>query len=159
MNSPKTSNTRKIFLALLSMIIIGVSAGLYIYNMPPRDVVNSGADLSIHAGKLVNEFLMDGEAANGRYLAEDGDSKILQISGNVYEISEDLEGMKVVVLRDQSDKAGVSCTFTKATNSELAGLKPGMKVTIKGVIRSGASYDSDLEMYENVILEKCNLIK
>jgi hypothetical protein len=38
-------------------------------------------------------------------------------------------------------------------------LKIGTKVSIKGVIRSGAGYDEDLDMYEDVILEKCDLIR
>jgi hypothetical protein len=35
----------------------------------------------------------------------------------------------------------------------------GQAITVKGVIRSGASYDEDLEMYENVILEKSDIVK
>ncbi len=31
-------------------------------------------------------------------------------------------------------------------------------IKVKGVIRSGANYDADLEMYEHVIMEKCDLI-
>lgn len=37
-------------------------------------------------------------------------------------------------------------------------LKTGDKITIKGVIRSGASFDSDLDMYENVIIEKSDIV-
>jgi len=155
----KLSNARKFAITLITMVITGAAVGLYLYNMPARDVVNTSADLSIKAGDLVSEFLKDATASNEKYLAEDGDSKIVQISGSVYEISEDMEGMKVVVLKEKNDKAGVSCTFTKATNSEIVGLHIGQIVTIKGVIRAGANFDADLEMYENVILEKCNIIK
>ena len=38
-------------------------------------------------------------------------------------------------------------------------IDPGHEITIKGVIRSGAYYDEDLEMYVNVIIEKSDLKK
>ena len=65
----------------------------------------------------------------------------------------------MILLKNADDKAGVSCTFTKETEASVAGVTVGQKIKVKGVIRSGASYDEDLELYENVILEKCDLIK
>ena len=62
------------------------------------------------------------------------------------------------MLKEKGDKAGVSATFTVETNHKISDLKIGEKITVKGVIRSGASYDEDLELYENVILEKSDLI-
>ena len=44
------------------------------------------------------------------------------------------------------------------TNSNTQNIKIGDNIVIKGVIRSGASYDADLEMYENVIIEKSDII-
>ena len=31
-------------------------------------------------------------------------------------------------------------------------------ITVKGVIRSGASYDEDLELYENVTIDKSDIV-
>jgi hypothetical protein len=41
----------------------------------------------------------------------------------------------------------------------VKGLALGEEITVKGVIRSGAEYDEDLEMYEDVIMAKCDLVK
>jgi len=143
----------------ISGLIIGVGTALYFFNMPHRDVQSANADYSLSGSEIVNEYLADLDAANEKYLAADGDSKILEITGEIFRISEDFNGQKVVLLKNQADKAGVSATFTTETGKNLDGIKPGQVVTIKGVIRSGASYDEDLEMYENVIIEKSDIIK
>jgi hypothetical protein len=46
-----------------------------------------------------------------------------------------------------------------ATNSNAERVLEGEVITVKGVIRSGAGYDPDLDLYEDVIMEKCNVIK
>jgi len=81
------------------------------------------------------------------------------VSGVVNQISEDFNHQKVVLLKSDNYLAGVSCTFTKETNGEDESFQVGDKVTIKGVIRSGATFDEDLEMYENVIIEKSSVVK
>lgn len=150
----------KIVLILgISAIIIGGGAALYMFNMPHRNVASAEADFSLLASELVNEYLSSPDKANSKYLSSDGDSKILEVTGIVAEITEDYNGQKVIILKGDSDKAGVSATFTIETNSQTESVTPGQSVTLKGVIRSGAGYDDDLGLYENVIIEKTTLIK
>ena len=139
-------------------MIIGGGVILYVYNKPHRDVQASSVDYILEVKQLVNEYLMDARAANEKYLQEDGDSKIIAITGRVASIDEDLHQQKVVLLKETNGLAGVSCTFMRETNKNVEKLKPGDLVTIKGVIRAGAGYDEDMELYEDVILEKCDLI-
>lgn len=139
-------------------LVIGVSVGLYMYFMPHRDVQKSATDYKLSASALVAEYLADGNAANSKYLAEDGESKILEISGTVARISEDFTGRKVVLLKERGDKAGVSCTFLPETNANATKLTKGQKVTIKGVIRSGVSFDPDLNMYLNAVVDNSDVI-
>ena len=79
--------------------------------------------------------------------------------GEVNKISENFNGQKVVLLKSGQEEAGVSATFFEETNDNLNGIKVGQTITVKGVIRSGASYDEDLELFENVILEKSDIVK
>ncbi|MDB4583096.1 OB-fold putative lipoprotein [Draconibacterium sp.] len=146
-----------IIVAVLGILIAG-AIGLYLFNMPHRDVQSAKADYSITASAVVAEYLTNKDAANQKYLAADGDSKILEVTGEVSKISEDFNGQKVVLLKDAAEKAGVSATFTPETNANAATLKVGQTATVKGVIRSGAAFDSDLELYENVILEKSDIV-
>jgi len=143
---------------LVSCLIVGASVGFYIYNMPHRDVQRAPIDYEKAATQLVNEYLKDAAAANEQYLQEEGDSKIIAVTGIVSSIEEDLNKQQVVLLKDSNQKAGVSCTFTANTNMHALKLKKGERVTIKGVIRSGAGYDEDMEIYEDVILEKCDVL-
>lgn len=138
--------------------IIALAVVYYMFNMPKRDVVAAKADFSFQANDIVNEYLTDATAANQKYLDAEGDSKILAVTGTIAKIDEDFEANKVVLLKNVGDKAGVSCTFTKETNAKVNALKVGEIVTIKGVIRSGASFDKSLDMYEDVIVEKSDLV-
>ncbi len=138
-------------------LIVGGGAILYMFFTPHRDVQAARSDYQLEAKLLVGEYLKDAKAANDKYLEEEGNSKIIEITGIVAEISEDFNKQKVVLLKNSSDKAGVSCTFMTETNANAEKLNIGDKVTIKGVIRSGAGYDEDLELYEDVIMEKCDV--
>jgi len=139
-------------------ILIAVGIVFYMLNKPARDVQNTKTDYSYEASQIVNEYLTDAQTANDKYLDEAGNSKVLEISGIVAKISEDFNNQKVLLLKSVNDKAGVSCTFTSETNSKTSTVKVGDQITIKGVIRSGASYDEDLGMYENVIIEKSDIV-
>ncbi|MEX2370136.1 MAG: hypothetical protein WD578_03940 [Bacteroidales bacterium] len=143
----------------ISGFIAGAAIVLYMLNMPQRDVQAAKTDYSVSSTEIVTEYLQDKYAANQKYLASDGNSKILEVSGVVDKISEDFHGQKVVLLKEQGAPAGVSGTFTSDTESSLKGISVGETVTIKGVIRSGASYDEDLGLYLHVIIEKCALVE
>ena len=139
-------------------LLLGGGVGLYMFNKPHRDVQSAQADYMLTSSQIVAEYLADNQAANQKYLAADGNSKILEISGEVNEISENFNGQNVVLLNGVKDRAGVSAIFTAETNDNLNGIMVGQAITVKGVIRSGASYDEDLEMYEHVILEKSDIV-
>lgn len=155
-------NRKKIFRIVAMLAIVGVliggGTGLYMFFKPHRDVQKTKTDYSLSSSQIVSEYLLDRDEANEKYLAVDGDSKVLEITGVVKKVSDDYNGQKVVLLKGENDKAGVSATFTVETNKNASNLKPGQTVTIKGVIRSGAAYDEDLELYENVILEKSDIV-
>ncbi|MCK9411521.1 MAG: OB-fold putative lipoprotein [Prolixibacteraceae bacterium] len=148
---------KSVIIIAVAGIIIAGAVGLYMFNMPHRNVQKANAVYNLTSSQIVTEYLTDKELANKKYLSGDGDSKVLKISGVVNRISEDFNGQKVVLLKGADDKAGVSASFTKETNPNAAKLKVGEAVTIKGVIRSGASFDKDLALYENVILEKSDV--
>ncbi len=158
--TPKTKKILKIgVILLIAGLLIGGASVYYLFNMPHRNVQSATTDFSLTASQLVAEYLENSAKANEKYLAGDGDSKVLEIKGMVAKISEDFNNQKVVLLQEKSDKAGVNCTFTQETNKNVSSFQVGETITIKGVIRSGASFDPDLEMYENVVVEKSDLVK
>jgi len=103
----------------VASLLIGGGIGLYMFNMPQRDVQSARTDSSLTSTQIGTEYLSDKNAANQKYLASDGDSKILKITGEVNKISEDFNGQKVVLLKGNQDLAGVNATFTLETNDNL----------------------------------------
>lgn len=145
-----------VVLGIGALIAFGI--GYYMFNMPQRDVQSAKTDFRISSTKIVNEYLANTNLANDKYLQEEGDSKILAVRGTVVSIDTDLNNQKVVLLKNSDDKAGVSCTFTAETNKNVENLQIGETITVKGVIRSGAGFDEDLDLYEDVIMEKCDVL-
>lgn len=139
-------------------VLIGSGVVYYMFNMPHRNAQSEKTDYAVNASQIVNEYLADAAMANEKYLAADGNSKILEITGIVARITEDFRGRKVVLLKSESDKAGVHCAFLPEAGERAAKLAIGQKASIKGVIRSGASYDPDFDLYENVVLEQCDVV-
>ncbi|MCO4820391.1 MAG: hypothetical protein KC517_12290 [Bacteroidetes bacterium] len=153
-----TSNKKIIYITAVIILICGCTAA-YFYYMPHRNVIGMSAEATIESTALVDEYLLDGMAANAKYLNEEGESAVLAVTGKVSSITTDQINQKVILLKGADAHAGVSCTFTEETNNQASNVKIGQSLTIKGVIRSGAGYDEDLELYEDVILEKCTIVK
>jgi hypothetical protein len=142
----------------LTVAVIASVVGYYLYNLPKRDIQASKINYTTTSSALVNEYLANKAAANEKYLKDDGDSKILSIRGKVYAISTDQKKQRVILLKGAGDKAGVSCTFTEQTNAHVADITVGQDITVKGVIRAGAGFDEDLRIFEDVIVEQCDII-
>lgn len=156
----KKSKLIKVALIIVATGSVGaISIAAYLFNKPHRDVQSADIDFSLTANALVSEYLTDPKATDQKYLDDSGDSKIMAVTGKVHSISRDMNNQVVVLLKNEGDKAGVSCTFTAATNTAGENLAVGETVTIKGVIRSGAGYDPDLDLYEDVIIEKSDVLK
>lgn len=159
MATAKTKKRIKIILALL--IMAGVLGGFYVYylfNMPHINVQAQEADYTLESSSLVKEYLSDEKKANDKFLSEEGNSKILIVKGTIESVGVDMNNQRTVLLKESGDLAGVNCVFMASSNAKAVSLEKGQKVAIKGIIRSGASYDSDLELYENVLLEKCDVV-
>ena len=154
----KSKKIKKILIGGFILAVVGISVVLFILFRPHRDTQATPADYTLTSTELVLESLDDTDAANEKYLAEDGDSKIIAISGTVFSKEIDYDNNQVVLLKKEGDDAGVKCTFMENTNKNAVKLKIGDIVTIKGVYKIAASYDEDFEEYGDVIFEECDII-
>ena len=155
----KKTKTKKI---ILIIVIIGILAAIYpayLYFMPHRDVQETEAFASLSSKQLVDEYLKDNATANAKYLEKDGNSKVLIIEGLISSITKDQNDQTVMLLKDASEEAGVNCTFLIDAENRIKDLKLGDNIRVKGFITLGASYDEDLEMYEDVIMQDCDMVK
>jgi len=155
----KKKTLKRIGLVLFIGIIIAGSVGAYMWFKPHRDVQSTNAFATLTAKQLTDEFTADVAKANAKYLASDGNSKVLIIEGRVSSIKENQNGDKVIVLKDEEDKVGVSAGFTKKTNANAASVKVGDIIKIKGAITAGNRYDADLDLYEHAVLMQSDIVK
>ncbi|MFP4366593.1 MAG: OB-fold protein [Bacteroidales bacterium] len=149
---------RTMIMMTIAGIFLGGCVGLQSYLLPERNVQKLPVDYQVTASELTSEFLDDLDKARLKYLSDDGESEILEVTGRVSRISESLNGEKVVLLKNDDDKAGVNCTFTHETNHSGNDIEVGDVVAIKGEIVSGAYYDEDLDIFVNASLDKCAVI-
>lgn len=144
-------------LGTFALILIGGFFAFSLYNKPHRDVQAASPDMELEASQLVAEYVADAGKADEIYLPKGEKGKILVLSGTVSSLGTDANNQMVILLKDAKGKAGVSCTFSKSAGSIAEKLKVGDRVRIKGVLKAGAGYDEDLELYEDAILEECDL--
>ncbi|WP_373524542.1 hypothetical protein [Aquiflexum sp.] len=155
----KITKSLKIIIIVAAVgISIALGAGIYMFNMPHRNVQSAKIDFAVSATELVNEYLAGSQEADEKYLDEGGDSKILEVSGKVSKISRDYNDQIVILIKDKGAKAGVSCTLLVSSSALGDQITLGQEIKVKGVIRSGAMFDPDMNMYENVIMEKCDIV-
>lgn len=149
----------KIGITILAVGVLVVGGvGVYLFNLPHRNIQSTKTDIEITAASLVAEYLENPEQANAKYLDAEGESKILEVTGEVASVTEDFNHNLVVLLKSSGQEAGVSCTFLSTSGPIQNSIAKGQQIKVKGVIRSGASYDADLGFYEHVILDKCDLV-
>ena len=150
---------KKILIVGVIGLLLGGSYAGYLYFKPHRDIQNVEVFVEIEATKLVDEYLAGMNAANAKYLDTEGESKVIIVKGMIKSIDTDQNNQIVAVLKSNNDELGVSCTFTAASNDNAKNLKVGDNLKIKGVVRSGAEYDEDLELFEDAIVEKCDIVE
>ena len=155
----KKSKTKKIILIIAVIVVLAAIYPVYLFFMPHRDVQQTEAFATLSSKELVSEYLKDNAAANAKYLEKDGNSKVLIIEGVIASISEDQNNQTVILLKDADEEAGVNCTFLTEATNHIKNLKVGDKIKVKGFITLGASYDDDLEMYEDVIMQDCDIFE
>ena len=145
------------FIALGVAVLVGIGVTLNILFAPHIDVQATESFEKTTVGSFVDQAIKDINTFNDKYLAADGESKVIEIEGIVYEVSQNMNNETVILLKDNSFKdAGVLCTMLDT----LQAVNPAInsKVAIKGIVRSGAEFDEDLELYIDAVLEKGKII-
>jgi hypothetical protein len=155
----KKKTLKKIGILFLAGIVVAIGIVAYLFFMPHRNVQATEAFAELKVADLTKEFSTNVSAANAKYLSSDGNSKVLVVDGRVNKISVNQAGQKVIELKDEGSKMGVSCTFTKESSSHVNDIQVGATVKIKGAITAGNSYDADLDLYNDAVLIQCDIVK
>jgi hypothetical protein len=155
----KKRTLKRLGLIFLAGLVIAGAVAAYLFFKPHRNVQQTNAYATVQVKELTGEFEKDAASANIKYLASDGNSKVLIVEGRVNKISTNQNNEQVIVLKDEAAKVGVSGTFTKETSAHLGTIKVGDIIKIKGAITAGNRYDPDLDLYEHAVLVQCDVVK
>lgn len=132
---------KKILISGFILAIIGSFIGYKMYNKPHVDVSETSAEIIIKASELMDEFSVNENNANKKYL-----EKIIAVSGKITSIA--IENEKpIVTLQTNDDLGSILCHFDK-NGTSIQQLKEGQTITIKGIC---TGYLMD------VVLVKCAL--
>lgn len=122
-----TSKTKKALKwaagAILFLGITGAYTGYKMWTKPHRNVAKAKAEV-ISTAQLAADYESDEQSSNQKYL-----DKILQVSGEVDDITKNQLGQTIVVVKG-TDMCGVRCTIEDKKNTEV---KPGSFVSLKGI--------------------------
>lgn len=144
--------------AAATALVLSGAVLFYLFNMPDRNIEKADIDYEVTAQYLIEEYLQDYDAANQKYLADDGESSIFSLKAKLLSVEQDFNGQPILIIGEENLKAAVSCGFSSDYNYDFNRLEIGQSILIKGVIEAGARYDEDLMMYENIQLGKCVIL-
>ena len=125
-------------------VIISLTVTLYYYNKPHVDVKKSDAAYKLTAQHLIKEYQENETNTNEKY-----SEKVIQIEGDVYEVTT-LKGNSVVTLNDPNSESSIICHMQAAHNKAALALKKGQKITIKGFC---TGYLLDVIMVRCILVE------
>jgi hypothetical protein len=116
-----------------------VYAWLFVWNKPEQNIKKSPA-IAITANNLFLNYSSDEKNANLKFI-----DKIIEVTGEVNEVTKNNEGLDVVLMKTDDPMFGVNCTMEEKNTA----IKSGTTVTLKGIC---TGYLTD------VVLIRCYLI-
>lgn len=155
--TPSRKWVKRLLLVISLFGIAGLSAGLYMFFKPHRNVTLESATEATSVTDLTNQFAANPAKANAKYLASDGNSSVLEVVGEVRGISRNMSGATVIVLSEPKAAAQVRCTMSSSFDT-LQTIQKGMILRIKGAITAGNSYDSILQLQNDATLIECSIV-
>jgi len=105
--------------------LVGILAGLYMYNMKQKDMAKTKPDFVISATILQKEFEDDETRASAKFI-----NKVIEVTGIISSVKPTENNGISVTLVTGSDFSSVICTFTAVKDPEM--LKQGKEITIRG---------------------------
>ena len=145
----KKSAKKSIILFILLLALTGAGICYYLYNKGPVDVQESSS-VKTNAATLYDLYIKDTATAQTKY-----SGKILEVSGEIHDISVNQQQKKILLLKTNADGAYVNCTMEENARN----IHAGDKVNVKGICSGIGEGDADLGIKGDVYLTRCYLVK
>lgn len=137
-------NFKYLLYGLLTILVIAGIGIAYVYNAPKASVDAKKVDYTLSATELFQEYSENQAIADQKFI-----NRVIEVTGTIFEISEDQQGATVFFLDTGESNAGVLCTMTLEDTQKVTHKKVGDAITIKGFC-SG--------MLMEVVLNRCSLV-
>lgn len=143
-----TSKVKKtILFSIVGVVAIGAAIGYYLYNKGPIDVKNASG-IKIDAVALYQVFSKDSALAKKKYA-----DKILEVSGIVFQVSQNQQNQAIVLLKTNETGAYINCTMEGPAST----IKEKESITIKGICTGIGMGDVDMGILGDVYLVRSYL--
>ncbi len=139
---------KKIHVFIIIALLLVAGAAFYGYKEFTRkheSLKETKADVAMPSSDLLAAFTKDENQANAQFL-----DKVISVQGAVKSVQKDEKGLYTVFLGNEGEMSSVSCQIDEKDSAAVANLKPGEKVTFKGVCTG---------MLMDVVLIRCVLQK
>ncbi len=135
----------KKYLLFFFLLAIGaLGFGFYQYNKPHQNMEQAGAAFQINATQLFAAFEKNEKAAELKYL-----DQILQVSGEITNVSQKADGVQTITLQSEHLLFGVLCELDPLSEHPENKLKKGETISLKGICTG---------MLSDVVLVRCVIL-
>ena len=139
---------RTLLLIVLALVIVLGFYGYREYVRGNKDLQEVAAQVTISAPDLIKAFETDSASANRSYLG-----KIIAVEGTVKSVEKE-EGGATISLGEPGTMSSVRCSMDSAHLAEVAAVKAGQALTIKGAC---SGFNQDELLGSDVVLNRCVL--
>jgi hypothetical protein len=149
------SKTKKtVLFSILGILLIATVIGYKMYNKQHFSVESATPVAEITAAELHTAFSTDSTLSNTKFIGDEVNQKVIQVTGEVSEIKKDQQGSTILLLKTATGGAFINCTLEHAPET----IAIGKTITIKGMC-TGYNYDAEMDIPGDVILTRCYIIK
>jgi tRNA_anti-like len=137
-----------IALAISSAIAAGLF-GWHEYVRPNPDMSSIKEKFQLKSSSLIHEFEGNDSLAEKKYIG-----KVVIVKGKLKELARDEKGFYTLVLGDDGVNSSVRCSIDTLHNTELARLRQGRIISVKGAV-IGFNADPTGLLGSDVQLNRC----
>lgn len=150
-----TSKTKKtILVSILGLALVAAFIGYKLYNKKHFSVESATPAASIAAADLHNTFATDSATAKAKFIGDESNQKVIEVSGEVADVTTDQLKHTVLKLKTATDGAFINCEMEGNAGST----KAGDNITLKGIC-NGYLFEADLGIPGDVNFNRCYLVK
>lgn len=150
------AKTKKIILLAIAGVVLATSViGYKMYNKKHFSIEDAAPASKISAVDLHQTFVTDSSLAKNKYIGDESNHKVIQVSGIINEVNKNQLQQTVIKLKTNTDGAFINCEMEGKVDSNIVA---GNNILLKGIC-DGYLFEADLGIPGDVNFKRCYIIK